>query len=577
MLWLENIIKTRSEKENRKQRAIDTEKPEPLHCLSDISSEEVEKLLKIMMLENNQILADTLNEAVNAFQKVIVDNKHKIFDEKENEYNSFEGINEQTGTDLALRILFNDDGTPREIDGAVKESLRKTLNMYFCEAFRMFYMGNTDAIEDFNSIAFQTIYNMAVLSLLLIPNRSLSGEKEEHLRFYMMLLERIKTVLNANELLFFMSNGEAIDFIGANRKVSHLIEERYQTFISQIPSDGENDFDGISIGNTYFSSSDGMRCIKIVNTSNDNNREASGRLPQRTWYLAFSTSKEDKIETLLSTARNLLVMRDALYMRFKKDYDNNLYEEFADLRNKVIKLTDDKAGGHTPFAELSREFDCLAKMLINTSPSSGEREYISNQLKLVSELLISKLYVCHINEDSYPAQIEERIDDTLLYWLDDYKDILYTAQHLVLHYENNIDIVPLIKWDIKPGLRLELMNKTKFIWFSFIFALVLNAMRHGWAKSIDGIVGRKQVEITIRTDEEGQYLIIENYCLKKENGDKGITLESIKGYMNHFKYPFTSGKISNGNGDSVEDVYRFTAKVPLSRASVEREGEVVIK
>lgn len=491
----------------------------------------IQMLKKIMLLENTLILSDTLDEAVYSIQNTIKKLKDKIKTEiaediyqssntdiLQQKFNNFIKISEETDTDLLLTILFNSNGELRYEKEFIK-SLEITVKAYFCEAFRNFSKINND------SLGVQQLLNMSILYLLLLPNSSLSGERKEHLKFYDTLLKQIKSVLQVNKVQLFMSHDETIDFIcssdGNNTDCDTEYEECLKEFV-QNPID--------SIGETYYINQK-KSCLNAIKI--DNNSFSDKDKTQTAWYLVFEVENHLPILKLLTNARNLLVMRENLLLRLKKDYDNNLYSEFSDLRKKVEKLTDDKAGGHTPFAELSAEFDYLYDL---SQKPIDSKEEIANSMKFITDLLISKLYVCHINDDSYPKQIETRKTEMQYHCLSNYKKILLSANSLVLRKDNSLIIQPEISFDIDWDAEFEFMKKAAFIWIAIFYALIMNSLRHGQSKSVGNDQFLQCVHIDVKTDEN--YLIISNVYISQDIPNKrdGITLETISAFLSHYGF-----------------------------------------
>lgn len=561
VLWLEETL-TSEEGENSQQ------------LLSNDAS--IKMLKKIMLLENTLILSDTLDEAVYSIQNTLKNLKEHIKRETEEDLsklencdslqqklNSFDKISEETDTNLLLIILFDKYGQLRNQE-KLKEALETTLQAYFCEAFQQF-----SNITN-NSLGAQQLLDMSILYLLLLPNSSLSGARKEHLRFYDTLLKQIRTVLQVSKVQLFMTHKETIDFICSSDGNNMDCDKEYEKCLQEIVDDPSN-----SIGETYYISQSNSRLntIKIANNSHSDDN-----IPQTAWYLVFEVQSDLSIQKLLKNARNLLVMREMLLLRFKKDYDNNLYAEFSQLRKKVKKLTDDKAGGHTPFAEISAEFDYLYNLSIKlpdltkdsesntqsrtlTQSVIKEKEQIANSMKLITDLLISKLYVCHINEDSYPKQIETRKSDMQYHVLNNYKNIMMCAERLVLRKDNSLTFHPKITFEVNWDKEFEFMKKSAFIWLAIYYALIMNSLRHGKAESLENDQFAQSVQITVRTDET--HLIISNKYICPENSTQknGITLETVKAFLAHYGFTLQTNK----DGD-------YTVRMPLGKNKPTQEG-----
>lgn len=548
VLWLEKILKFGTEDERISQGKLN-------------SDENIKMLKEILILENTLILSDTLNEAVYAIQNTITGMKDLINNIKsefpdftiapysDSELNASVRITEETNTDLVLKILFDKNGQLRNRSNFIYV-LRTTVQSYFCEAFRAFSNINNDSSN------IEQLLDMSILYLLLLPNSSLFGAREEHLKFYDILVKQIKSVLKVSKIQLFMSRDKYIDFICSSDSNNVECDSEYESYLKDIICDNKV----ASIGETYYLSANGkcINAIRIVNNSLD--EKCTSYVYDNTiktaWYLVFEVPSELTVEDCLTNARNLLVMRENLLLRLKKDYDNNLYTEFSELRNKVKKLTDDKAGGHTPFAELSQDFNYL--YILSTKNDCVDSEKIANYMKLITDLLISKLYVCHINDDSYPGQIETRRNDMQYNNLNNYKSIMMCAKDLVLRKENSSTIKPNISFDgVNWAADFTFMKKSEFIWISIFYALVMNALRHGYSKSIDEKDYSRYVDIIVSTDEK--YLIISNEYVEHNDINKkgGITLDTVNAFLLHYGFDFVKTELPKEK--------RFTVKIPLDK------------
>lgn len=541
VFWLEKVLTTRME--NYNDEALNKNNIQLNHLL---------------FLENNLILSDTLNEGVGTIQNCILQNKEELFrkiemeSEKynfsEEEINTFLGISEDTKTDLVVRILFSKKGELR-YNSILRARLKETIQAYFCEAFREFSKVDVEN-ETIDTVA--QLLDMSIMYLLLLPNSSLFGERKEHLKFYNILMNQMKKVLRVNMIQLFMCREDTIDFICSSDNNNNEMKPDYFSFINCCKTQEDN---LIVVGETYYyNQAKGIAAIKIVNNTvvKHDSYELSN-IKKTSWFIVFDVQPMASIKRLLKNARNLLVMREALLMRFKKDYDNNLYEEFSDLRKKVRKLTDDKAGGHTPFAELSQDFDYLyAQSLVKKNDSDIT---IANQMKLITDLLISKLYVGHINEDRYPEQIEDRYDDLQYCTLSDYKSIIEHSKNLILRRENSIEIKPEIAFRVDWNKSFTFMKKSAFIWISIFYSLIMNALRHGLAEDKNKNI--YYVSIDVSTDNK--YLIIRNKYNFNAKSDKknGITLETIKAFLAHYGFCFSENRYGG----------EFFAKIPLERGA----------
>lgn len=551
VLWLEKVLSAKSEENN-----------------TETLCQHINPLNLLLIMENNLILCDTLNEGVGTIQNYIVQNKEDLFESIKNEnekysysheeITEFSGISESTKTDLVVRILFDMVGKVR-YGSELKKELKETIQAYFCEAFREFSRVNANNEE---SDTVNQLLDMSILYLLLMPNSSLFGERKEHLKFYKLLINQIKEVLRVNRVQLFMCREDTFDFIGSSESKDNESDPEYESFIQ---STNTHDKELTVIGETYYySRAKCIAAIKIVNnTINNSDLNELSNKKKTSWYLVFNVKSTSNIESLLINARNLLVMREALLMRLCKDYDNNLYEEFSELRKKVRKLTDDKAGGHTPFAELSQDFDYLyGQSFLQNSIHNTE---IANQMKLVTDLLISKLYVCHINEDHYPEQIEDRFDELQYCRLSDYKDIMAHSCNLVLRRENSVEIRPKISFEkVDWNKSFSFMKKSVFIWISMFYSLIMNSLRHGKTESETGSINNHYVDIKISTDDN--YLVVSNSYFPDAEIDKknGITLETIKAFFNHFGFSFREDRKG-------ED---FLAKIPLERKTDNEKNSI---
>lgn len=532
------------------------------------TNDNIQRLKQIMLLENTLILSDTLAEAVYSIRNTIKKSKNDIKERVEREIqelgmidllpkiNNFTEISEDTDTNLLLIILFEENRMLRYKEDLL-QVLKKTVKAYFCEGFRAFAQINN------NSPDTEQLLNMSILYLLLLPNSSLSGQRKEHLKFYDTLLRQIQLVLRVRKVQLFITHTKTIDFICSSDGNNVDGDTKYEEYLQQIVFSSSK-----SIGETYYINQKNpcLNAIKIVNYSFGENNKTETEDAPTAWYLVFEVKPGLSTHELLTNARNLLVMRENLLLRLKKDYDNNLYAEFSDLRKKVKKLTDDKAGGHTPFADLSAEFDYLYGLSKASCESSNEQ--IANSMKFITDLLISKLYVCNINEKSYPKQIETRKTEMQYNCLKNYKNIMQCASNLVLREDNSLTIRPEISFDnVDWSAEFEFMRKSTFIWISIYYALIMNALRHGQTEAAsEGNKFSPRVKIEVSTDEN--YLIISNKYVPQNcrNKKEGITLETVKAFFSHYNFRFEIDKSTN-----------YTVKMPLNHNQSPHTGRNCIK
>ena len=127
----------------------------------------------------------------------------------------------------------------------------------------------------------------------------------------------------------------------------------------------------------------------------------------------------------------------------------------------------------------------------------------------------------------------------------------------MLRRGNSLTIKPQISFDgVDWNTDFSFMKKSTFIWISIFYALIMNALRHGWTEAFNKDEFSRVVNIEVKTDEK--HIIITNKYVFHQNVNKrdGITLETVKAFFTHFGFKFEIV-------DPTEEEY--IVKIPLEK------------
>ena len=192
--------------------------------------------------------------------------------------------------------------------------------------------------------------------------------------YYEIFLKRAKQVLGVEKVYLFMDTGTLIQLFPDDC----YAEPEMIEYVRSIAADSH-------IGDTYyFNDKNNIRTIKF---NPYKIRENSENIKTFVWYLAFEVKENCTGLNLaeLTKVRNLLAMRSTILEHLEEDFENNHSPDYVQLKDKVLKLSNEKIGSHTPFKELNDFFDSILNELL------AEHKDCANQLKLISDSIISKI------------------------------------------------------------------------------------------------------------------------------------------------------------------------------------------
>ena len=211
-------------------------------------------------------------------------------------------------------------------------------------------------------------------------------------KYYKTFLEYVEKILNVDKVYLFMCLDRSVEI--------QLFPDDYNADIEikkHVQRVVASDSITPNIGHTYYYEDNKIRTIKF--DLDENNKKY-------VWCLTFKL-KEDNSESNLkefTKARNLLTLRNKIFERLKKDFANNHLADYIALKEKLLLLSNEKTGAHTPFKELKESFDLVYKL--TKSKEDGKLDNLfTQQLKLISDSIISKIYVFNIM-NKQPEQID---------------------------------------------------------------------------------------------------------------------------------------------------------------------------
>lgn len=526
-----------------------------LNCLRDAKvsynmKNSLDKLLMLVYLENNIIINDVLNEMVIAINRdeLMANNMNPVSENS----TILEAIN-------ATKQLSN--------DSSINKRVVKTLMQYYCSDYLEFNSIKANAINTDNVIT-KVLSSLTIAKLLLVPKGDLTG-LQDNKSYYYTLLNHLSNVLEISsentqgvQLYIVTDNSNGLDqdikivFISSS---NNNIKEGNPDF-SNFIRDTFTDEKLINIGNTYYYTdktkyelSCRYNLIKITN--NDNNISKS----RVHWCFVYTSDIEDNYMSL-KKARNFLVLREALRMRLKKDFENNLFDEYYQLKNKVSKISNQKAGSHTPFEELRIAFSKIRDEIESKDIcmiNNNQTRMITECLKMISDSLISKWYVFNIT-DSFPDTMPKHSKPQVDYLLS-YEKLFKVCDKFKIN-EQEGTIVPNITWDLSfdKSVLLKFPNKSSFIWCCAFYSSIINAIRHGYQCN-NNLNNEFKVSISVflKQSNNKKYICVSNDCYMNENNQKqeeGITLTALKYYFDNYygKDEFQYGQKEN----------TFTVRIP---------------
>lgn len=524
-------------------------------------SSRIEKLMWLIFIENNIIINDTLNTIVREL------NYSGIFLNKElleaNQEDSA-AINVNTTTQAVLELINQADKCK------IQRTLENIMHNYYCNDFVAF--NNIDSEDDSNdNETFNIVKPLVLCKMLLIPTENTLSSKDSK-GYYSQLLKQLSKVLGVMEkdqfgIQLFISINRGNDnfyekplLIGSSKDNICEGNEEFVSFVEEINANNASIF---SVGDTYYCkdcNSYKTNVIKIANSSNaeDNDSNVS-------WYFAYNTDKVAFYNSL-KNARNFLVLREALQMRLKRDFDNNLFEEYNKLKQQVSKLSTPKIGSHTSFPEIKELFNDIWNITYsreNNKDNNTLNHLKANSLHLLSDGLISKLYVYKITE-TYPELLNINAG-FLSVKIEDCFDFLSLANDMSAEIYQGI-AHPNICWHNinKSSLIIDYPDRHDFLWFCSFFSIILNSLRHGKEKLVDN---KYIVDIDVKQENINNidFIIVTNDYEKSNNrnnnSNEGITLKSLSYFFDNY---YGENLFKYG-----EDKNKYRVQIPCGRGKDE--------
>lgn len=500
-LWLENLIMSGDEnRENIESLDKDNHLDE---------NDDIKNLRNIILLENNIIVFDVLDEIT------------KLLNIKNGERDSVY-INNNSTTDDAIKFINIKN------DNSKKIIIAEALNQYFCEDYRSLNEINGKISE--NSEFVNDMLNMAKLKFLLMPSGNISEENDNQDTFYNNLLNYIAKIVRANnsvQLFVEINKGQVYRFIDSSNPSEY---EGNSDFIDAL----KNKDNGIFvIANTLYY--DNINVIIQIDNNTGNDKSS--------WYLCYQKDKQqDTIDDIIKTVRNLLVMREDLMLRFQKDFDNNLFQEFDDMKNKISKFTDKsaKSASHTPFEDIKELFEEIYNATKDNNIKCDFKKIYSKEIMLLTDSLISKWYLFSVTKGLPQINLSGQYSTREISF---FQNLIKLADYFVGAFDGGMSKVDIdwgIFWDNADNILIDYPQGLSCLWLFTFFAAIMNAIRHGKHVTCSGEVKYK-VKVIVRFDND--YIIIQNDKLEdEENRDSnGITLIALeyffqKYYDNEFYY-----------------------------------------
>ena len=245
-------------------------------------------------------------------------------------------------------------------------------------------------------------------------------------------------------------------------------------------------------------------------------------------------------------------------MRLKNDFDNNLFDEYYQLKNKVSKLSNQKAGSHTPFEELRIAFSKIRDEIESKNIDLDDNQtcMITECLKMISDSLISKWYVYNITDgfpDTMPKHSKYQVD-----FLSSYEKLFKICDKLKIN-EQEGTIVPRIKWNLEfdNSVLLRFPNKSSFIWCCAFYSSIINAIRHGYQRDqTSANEFEVSISVYLKKSSNKNYICISNKYYSIENTstqENGITLTALKYYFDSY-YGKDEFKFERKQGDFIVSI-----------------------
>lgn len=403
-------------------------------------------------------------------------------------------------------------------------------DLYFLENYRLMHKWNSQEIQ-------VNVENNLMVRLYSQLKTEYNQSDLLNYKYYEQLLGIAKKIIDADEAYLFMKDIRTGKLILLYPNNCYAPEE----VLSHINNLSTKRASRSLADTLLYDETDRIQTLRFANHYDNSENFVC--------YLTFKSRNNQSFvkPSELLKVRELITFRSRIMKRLEKDFKNNHTPEYVELSDKVLKLSGEKTGSHTPFEELSDEFDLLYDVINSPIVSGISEKLLANQMKLIADSLISKLYV-------------HSITNTLLSGIDDTKPEIYRLVDIkkILSLSNKLEIIdsdklfPEIDWsgidDAFWNELVETPQRTGFIWCAAFFALIINAIRHGYHSEEE-----KVIKICLENEIHNNV-----YCIKFSNkrqkndnkkDDNGITLRALKYFFHSYGFTAFSDNTSDKNAE----------------------------
>jgi len=507
-VWLETLLLNEKEQVSLTNEEKESDRNNDVAGIIDTNKLYTKKLLRLLRLENTAPICDALRECDKAL-------RHKNIDDSSDEF---------------------------------KKVVETTLGYYYCKNYIDFIklLGISNYCSEF--VPIQMLYTH-------LRKESNNKNREEEAEYYKELLERIKKVLDADDVRLYMYTSTGDD----GKKKGALLFSRPTRFENDDLSKYVDSIDGsyiveskkLNVGDTLFTnindSNGSDPCFGVIRIIDSSDKKNQG-CPVYYFAFAFRNSKEKQIteDDIIQKARNFLSMRMRLMVRLSKDFDNHIRGTLLDYQRLGVT---DKSGSHAPFSELKEVFDKLVKNYKKSieQPSRGVEldaiEFYAQQLKVIADSVISKWYVHHVmktfpveepkpkDRDHYTSLLPSSTDSELL------STIMLAGRKS--SYRVTAAPIRITWWICYP-------KNHYYIWYSAFVAVCSNILQHSVSKPCGSKPREASADYSFEIFNKDTTNAVTVTMLRFENEIKddasydyedSVTLPALKYYFDHYYGP----------------------------------------
>ena|GEM_PF-5487276 len=504
------------------------------------------KLWQLLLIENTIPINDALGECHKAWKRISQEN------------------NNQNYSLIA-----------QEMKPEMKKEIKDTLSHYFCKTYCEFSGIDINKNEqDFKKHFEEVFLPMFALYEQLDVDIKKRKDTSDVDTYYNNILENVKSLMGTSHPQLFTKILHKDKPSDDDIFLLYPAPERRDSkpkLKKQVEKIANDEIEGItSVGETFYYAKhleENEReekyfgVVKIVKNQNKLNKHDK---PNPEYYLAFEwepeiTKEMDDLDVLLK-ARNLLAMRSRLTERITKDFDNNIRDDFIEIKKNVLLLSNDKTGSHTAFSVLEKQFkntDELFSKLIQPNnmikpKDVKDAQYYASQLRLIADSVVSKLYVHRIIKTipKYLNPQEMSGDCSIIEYapslafvnygcIDDDTSIVFASELEKKGLNQNI-------WD---NVEINFPGESYFIWCCCFIASYYNALRHG--RVIEGEENKGERHVKVELSYHDEYIKMKNLRKIDDNDKKEshITIDALQYFFDTFygKNKFFSDKDPDDN------------------------------